>query len=99
MPQKELPQTGRLKEGPVGEDLVGPAAISLRPLTGPTIRAFTVLTDEIHVAATDPCPPIPVRDFDYRAWRGDYDEGSLQGWGKTPTEAVVDLLEREEGTK
>ena len=36
-------------------------------------------------------PPIPDRSFDYCAYIGDGDEGTLQGWGATPKEAIEDL--------
>ena len=40
-------------------------------------------------------PPIPVRDFDYGAVDDDmYDEGGPIGWGRTPEEAIADLLEQ-----
>jgi hypothetical protein len=39
-------------------------------------------------------PPIPVRCWDWRAWRDGYEEGR-QGWGKSSTEAVANLLEQE----
>ena len=40
-------------------------------------------------------PPIPVRQFDWRAWRKGHEEG-LVGWGESSAEAICDLLEREE---
>ncbi len=41
-------------------------------------------------------PPIPDRRFDWQATRGDPDEGSLVGWGRTEQEAIADLLMLEE---
>lgn len=46
-------------------------------------------------------PPIPVKDFDYAAWRDgeDFSDGQERGrigWGKTPSEAIANLLEQEE---
>jgi hypothetical protein len=41
------------------------------------------------------CPPIPYRDFDWRAYDGDtYDPESNQpvGWGATKEWAIADLL-------
>jgi hypothetical protein len=38
-------------------------------------------------------PPIPVRCWDWRAWRDGNEE--RQGWGKSSAEAVADLLEHE----
>lgn len=40
-------------------------------------------------------PPIPVRSFDWSAYRDGYDEGDLIGWGATKEEAIADLLSRE----
>ena len=40
-------------------------------------------------------PPIPIRHFDWRATRSNYDEGDLMGEGPTPTAALADLLEKE----
>ena len=40
--------------------------------------------------------PIPDRRFDWEAVRTDYEPGEPIGWGKTPTEAVADLIEEEE---
>ena len=38
-------------------------------------------------------PPIPMRDFDWRAYDQDNPEYSIYGWGKTEEEAINDLLE------
>lgn len=42
------------------------------------------------------CPPISIRDFDWKAYNSatDYvpERGSLTGWGKTEEEAIADLL-------
>lgn len=40
-------------------------------------------------------PPIPVRDFDYRATRSNYEPGSPVGQGRTPVIALADLLAQE----
>jgi hypothetical protein len=38
-------------------------------------------------------PPIPLRQFDWRAmYDGDDEEPSRHGWGQTPTEALANLL-------
>lgn len=37
-------------------------------------------------------PPIPDRQFDWAATRGDYDLGARVGWGRTEQEAIDDLL-------
>lgn len=40
--------------------------------------------------------PIPVRDFDWTATRGDYDLGDRIGYGATEDEAIASLLGIEE---
>ena len=40
-------------------------------------------------------PPIPIRDYDWSAIRGDYDAGDLVGSGRTEQDAVDDLLRQE----
>ena len=40
-------------------------------------------------------PPIPLREFDWVAVRDGYEEGDLQGFGKTEQEAINDLLAQE----
>lgn len=45
------------------------------------------------------CPPIPVRDYDWSAVRGDWDEGDCMGYGMTEQDAIDDLLEQEEFLK
>lgn len=40
-------------------------------------------------------PPIPLRHFDWMAWRGDYEPGVTTGYGATREQAVQELLERE----
>ena len=38
-------------------------------------------------------PPIPIRNFDWRAvYEGDDEEPSKHGWGRTPSEALANLL-------
>lgn len=40
-------------------------------------------------------PPIPIRDFDWRAIDADtYDYTEPVGWGRTEAEAIADLLEQ-----
>ncbi len=41
-------------------------------------------------------PPIPVRDFDWAAYRDGWEPGELQGTGRTKEAAIADLLEQEE---
>ncbi len=38
------------------------------------------------------CPPIPVRDFDWRAYLDGYEPGDPMGEGPTEDAAVADLL-------
>ena len=40
-------------------------------------------------------PPIPIDNYDWSAFREDYDEGDLIGYGKTEQEAIDDLKEKE----
>ena len=40
-------------------------------------------------------PPIPIRDYDWSAFREDYDEGDLIGYGETEQSAINDLLRQE----
>lgn len=40
-------------------------------------------------------PPIPIRNYDWSAFREDYDEGDLVGHGKTEQEAINNLKEQE----
>ena len=42
------------------------------------------------------CPPIPIREYDWSAFRQDWDDGDLIGYGRTEQEAIDDLLEQEE---
>ena len=42
------------------------------------------------------CPPIPIRKFDWEAYREDWDEGWPIGYGETEQEAIRDLLLQEE---
>jgi hypothetical protein len=42
-------------------------------------------------------PPIPLRDWDWRAMHdGDDEEPSRHGWGRTPEAALADLKQRDE---
>jgi len=36
-------------------------------------------------------PPIPIRNYDWSAFREDYDEGDLIGYGATEKMAIEDL--------
>ena len=42
-------------------------------------------------------PPIPIRQFDWQATRGDPDLGCRVGYGATEQAAIQDLLDLEEG--
>ena len=48
----------------------------------------------IHWKASDPCPPIPIRDYDYVAWYEGEEDLEHYGWGKTPEAAQADLREQ-----
>ncbi len=41
-------------------------------------------------------PPIPIRTFDWCAYRENGDERSPRGWGRTKDDAIADLLAIEE---
>jgi len=41
-------------------------------------------------------PPIPIRRYDWEAYREDYDEGDLIGTGETEQQAIDDLIMQEE---
>lgn len=40
-------------------------------------------------------PPIPLRNFDWMACRGDYEPGCRVGYGDTEQAAINDLLDQE----
>ena len=40
-------------------------------------------------------PAIPIRDYDWSAFREDYDEGDLIGYGETEQSAINDLIRKE----
>lgn len=40
-------------------------------------------------------PPIPIRSFDWCAYRKDSDEFSILGEGKTELEAITNLIEQD----
>jgi hypothetical protein len=40
-------------------------------------------------------PPVPVRNFDWAAWRDGEEERGRYGYGTTEAEAIADLLEME----
>lgn len=44
-------------------------------------------------------PPIPIRDYDWHAWRDGQEEGKFHGWGSSSVNAVDDLLARERGER
>jgi len=41
------------------------------------------------------CPPIPVRRYDWEAYREGYDEGDPIGQGETEEDAINELLDME----
>jgi hypothetical protein len=42
------------------------------------------------------CPPIPIRSFDWCAYRNGREEEGRYGWGATEEAAIADLLDNEE---
>ena len=40
-------------------------------------------------------PPIPIRQYDWEAFRCSYDEGDAIGYGRTEQEAINDLINQE----
>jgi len=48
------------------------------------------------IVTVNVCPPIPLRDFDWGAYRDGTEEDGIRGWGRTESEAVADLLDIEE---
>jgi hypothetical protein len=47
----------------------------------------------IEIETWNVCPPVPVRFWDWAAWRkGDDDEDSISGTGETEEAAIADLL-------
>ena len=49
----------------------------------------TIITNYVY-------PPIPTRNYDWEAYRADYNEGDLVGRGKTEKDAVRDLVRQEQ---
>jgi len=41
-------------------------------------------------------PPIPIREFDWCAYRDGYEPGNLMGHGKTKEAAIANLIAQEE---
>ena len=50
---------------------------------------------EKQIITANPCPPIPVRKYDWEAYREGWDLGDPMGYGATEQEAINDLLEQE----
>lgn len=54
--------------------------------------------DSRRIITTNVFPPIPLRAFDWCAYRdGDEENGSRYGWGATEEAAIADLMLIEEG--
>ena len=45
------------------------------------------------IVTSNPCPPIPVRDFDWCAYFDGEEEAGSYGYGKTEADAVADFIE------
>jgi hypothetical protein len=43
-------------------------------------------------------PPIPIRNYDWSAFREDYDEGDFIGYGETEQDSINDLKALENET-
>ena len=67
--------------------------IHIHPLLQSALRGITppgeIVVDFVY-------PPIPLRQFDWCAYRADGDEHSPRGWGRTADEAAADLLNAED---
>lgn len=48
------------------------------------------------IVTSNPCPPIPWRNFDWCAYRDGTEEEGRYGYGATEAEAVRDLIESED---
>ena len=49
----------------------------------------------LHIHIIFEYPPIPPRNFDWRAYFDGREEENNCGWGATPLEALADLLEQD----
>lgn len=60
--------------------------------------SYTHEVNGLRIRTSLNCPPIPVRSFDWCAWRDDdepNDNGQmLQGYGATEQDAIDDLIEQ-----
>jgi hypothetical protein len=48
-------------------------------------------TRETRIVTSYEFPPIPIRRFDWMAYREGNEEGGPRGWGATEAEAIADL--------
>ena len=73
-----------------------------RRFTDAPVSAFDVMPPstytgpERRIVTTWLYPPIPLREFDWRATFGDYEPGGLIGYGRTRAAAVKDLQDQAE---
>ena len=51
------------------------------------------------IITSNECPPIPIREYDWSAFRQDWDLYEPIGYGRTEQEAIDDLIEQEEFLK
>jgi hypothetical protein len=58
-----------------------------------TIKLNNMKKKEIITLNT--CPPIPLRNYDWEAYRDEWDLRDPIGYGATEEEAIADLLEQE----
>ena len=54
------------------------------------MKRWSIITEYVY-------PPIPKRDWDWEATRGNYEPGDPIGRGPTEAAAIRDLLDQEEG--
>lgn len=63
-------------------------------MSAPKPNSFAPSEQAIHTHFV--YPPIPTRNFDWMACRGDYEPGVRVGYGATEQAAIDDLLEQED---
>lgn len=57
---------------------------------------MNLMSKEFKIITNFVFPPIPIRSFDWSAFREGYEPGNLIGWGKTEKEAIENLKEMED---
>ena len=73
--------------------------IHIHPLLQSALRGITpppAATPPGEIVVDFIYPPIPLRQFDWCAYRADGDEHSPRGWGRTAEDAAADLLNAED---